>query len=119
LTGSFAILFCCTFVFYSSRESLVINSGHNDSYAQKLTGDAAAKYAKPDEIVFTNVGISPVLMWHAKRNSMPALSIKDCIKTLDSLQYSKGLFLRVSSQNKGFSLKITKVNVKGDTLAIN
>ncbi len=118
INGS-AILFCVTFIFFSSREYLLVNSGHSDSYAQKLTGDAAAKYAKPDEMVFTNVGISPVIMWHAQRNLMPAVSLKDCLKTLDSLHFQKGLFLKVSSQKEGFLLKISKVDMNGDTLALN
>lgn len=119
LAVAFSILFCSAFLFYSSREYLIINSGHNDPYAQKLTGEAAVKYGKPDEIVFTNVGISPVLMWHAQRNLMPAISVKECIKTLDSLHFQKGIFLKVSSHNAVFSLKITKVTASGDTLALN
>ena len=90
MVSGFAILFCATFIFYSSQEYLLINSGHNDSYAQKLTGEATANYARPDELVFTNIGISPVLMWHAQRNLMPAVSIKDCVKTLNSLRSQKG-----------------------------
>lgn len=119
LVSGFSILFCSAFIFYSSREYLIINSGHNDAYAQKLVGEAACKYSKPDEIVFTNVGISPVMMWHAKRNVMPSLSTNGCLKTLDSLHYQKGIFLKVSSQNKRFLLKIIRVNSSGDTLAIN
>jgi hypothetical protein len=119
MASAFSILFCAVFIYYSSLEYTRIHSGHNDPYAQKLTGDGAAKYAKPDEIVFTNVGISPVIMWHANRNLMPAISIKDCLKTLDSLHFQKGIFLKVSSQNEDFLLKITKVNANGDTLALN
>ncbi len=119
MTQVFAILFCAAFIFYSSQEYLRLNSNASDKHFQKLTGDAVAKYAHPDELVFTNAGVSPVLMWHAQRNLIPSANTKKCSEILDSLNYSKGIFFRISSQNNRFLLKITKVNALGDTVAVN
>lgn len=119
ITQVFAILFYAAFIFYSSQEYLRLNSDASDKHFQKLTGDAIAKYAGPDELVFTNVGISPVLMWYAQRNLIPSANSKKCAEILDSLNYSKGVFFRISSQNNRFLLKINKVNALGDTVAVN
>ncbi len=119
ITQVFAVLFCTAFIFYSSQEYLRLNSDASDKHFQKLTGDAVVKYAKPHELVFTNVGISPVLMWHAQRNLVQSDNTKKCAEILDSLNYSKGIFFKISSQNNGVLLKITKVNALGDTVAVN
>lgn len=119
ITQAFSILFCATFIFYSSQEYQRLNSDASDKHFQKLTGEAVAKYANSDELVFTNVGISPVLMWHAQRNFIQSTNTKKCAEILDSLKYSKGIFFRISTQNNNVLLKITKVNAAGDTIAVN
>ncbi|MBP7809191.1 MAG: hypothetical protein KA163_07865 [Bacteroidia bacterium] len=118
-TQVFAVLFCGAFVFYSSQEYLRFSSDDTDKHFQKLTGDAVAKYANPDELVFTNVGISPVLMWHAQRNLVQSDNKKKCAEILDSLNYSKGIFFKISTQNNNVLLKVTRVNAMGDTIALN
>lgn len=118
-TQVFAILFSAAFIFYSSQEYLRLNTDETDKHFQKLTGEAVAKYAHSDELVFTNVGISPVLMWHAQRNFIQSANTKNCAEILDSLNYSKGIFFKIYSKNNAFLLKITKVNAVGDTIAVN
>lgn len=119
LVAALTILVVGGFTFYSLREYSLINAGHADSYAQKLVGEVAKNQSNPEETVFTNVGVSPVLMWYAQRNPVWSVNTENCRKILDSLNYKSGVFFNVTRYNNQFHIKTIRLLSNGDSLVLN
>ena len=81
-----ALLSLVCFICYSGYKEYIKQVNPTYNYRiNKVVGDAIQKYAKPEDVVFTDVSSCPELMFYSRRNSFNSSSIEE------SIEYMKGL----------------------------
>jgi hypothetical protein len=114
-----SVLLSGWFIHWSLNDYYWVNRKDKGTYDQMIAGEAAKKYAKDDEVVFSNALNSPVLWWYARRNVLPVLNTQDCINFLRYTKYEKGVFIRLREKDREFFVDAIRINSEGDSTRVN
>lgn len=97
--NSIIVLGLIVFIVFSANRYHQVNAGGNDIYHQEKVGKLIAEFSSPDEVVFTNIGVSPVMMWYAQRNPVTVKNEEEGRLLLQSMYPNKALFLKINPKD--------------------
>lgn len=112
------VLITAWFVHLSLQKYYKINRLDPVSYCEMAIGDVVKKHSKPDEVIFTDIFVTPVLYYYTQRNVIQVDNMNGCFWYLNEGSCEKGFYIRVKKTDKDFSFEGIRVNNKGDSLKV-
>lgn len=106
------------FIHLSLQKYYSVNRLDPVSDCERAIGDAVKKYSSPDDVIFTDVFVTPVLFWYSQRNVLQVDNLNGCIWFLNAGKCKTGLFIKAKKGQKDFVLEGIKMTMSGDSLKV-
>jgi len=118
ITGIAMVIITAWFVHLSLQKYYKVNRLDPVSYCEMAIGDAVKKYSNPEDVIFTDVYVTPVLFWYSQRNVIQVNNLGDCVWYLNSGKCKTGLYIKAKKGAKDFVLEGIKMTMNGDSVKV-